>query len=512
MAELLLDHPRKALNIRSLWRSRSRFGAFGSESSVADRLIALCTVLLACGMSVIAQAGETLSISPLTADEQAAVSGIDERSVTSTVSFLASDEMAGRNTPSIELNIASAYVASRFRGAGLEGLSADGKFYQTTELTQFSPAAGGSRLLIDNVSVPVSAVLIGMSEPTIVSGPLTEATSALDQKYSGPVYVSEIPLPPQASGNPSSVLAMWSRRVKPLVAQGATAVLVRISRDSLLSEIAEQLSETPVTIPPQFEFGCPVVLVEDSTPKSGQVDLTVPANIARVSEVHNVIGVLRGSDPELSKQAVIVSAHLDHIGLRPGGADTINNGADDNATGVTAVLTMADAFSALTERPRRSVVFMTFWGEEKGLLGSKYYVSKPLWPLEQTVANVNIEMIGRPEREAEGKAWGTGWIHSDLGDLMAAGAARAGVTIFHHEKFSEMLYQRSDNDSFVRAGVIAHSFSAGSLHDDYHQPTDEVSKLDLSHMTKVIQGLFAGILPIAQAEVTPAKAAVKEQK
>ena len=114
-------------------------------------------------------------------------------------------------------------------------------------------------------------------------------------------------------------------------------------------------------------------------------------------------------------------------------------------------------------------------------------------------------MIGRPEENADGKAWGTGWPHSNLGPLMAAGGKRAGVTIFHHEQFSEMLYARSDNASFLSKGGIAHSFSAGSLHSDYHQPSDEVDKLNIPHMTRIIQGLLAGILPIARGEVTPTK-------
>ena len=146
---------------------------------------------------------------------------------------------------------------------------------------------------------------------------------------------------------------------------------------------------------------------------------------------------------------------------------------------------------------------MTFWGEEKGLLGSKYFAEHPLWNLDNVVCNINLEMIGRPEENADGKAWGTGWPHSTLGPQMAAGALRADVTIFHHEQFSEMLYARSDNASFVAKGVIAHSFSAGSLHNDYHQPTDEVEKLNIPHMTKIIQGLLAATLPIARGELTP---------
>jgi Zn-dependent M28 family amino/carboxypeptidase len=219
-----------------------------------------------------------------------------------------------------------------------------------------------------------------------------------------------------------------------------------------------------------------------------------------------VIGVLPGSDPELAKESIVFTAHLDHIGLKGSVGDTICNGADDDATGVTAVLTLADAFAALKTPPKRSVIFMTFWGEEKGLLGSRYYCENPVWPLDKTVANINIEMIGRPEAGANEKCWVTGWHNSDLGKLMNDGSQSVGILIFEHPKYSEMLYRASDNYSFVQKGVIAHSFSAGSLHEDYHQPSDEVEKLELKHMTRVIQGLFAGSLPIANAEVTPAKA------
>ena len=237
----------------------------------------------------------------------------------------------------------------------------------------------------------------------------------------------------------------------------------------------------------------------------GKVKITVPKNNYGKEKVRNVIGVLKGSHPELSKEAIIFSAHLDHIGQSSGNGDTIFNGADDDATGVTAVLSLADAYASLSKKPKRTIIFMTFWGEEKGLLGSKYYANNPIWPLEKTVANINIEMIGRPEGGAQEKCWMTGWNQSDLGELIKKEAAKIGVEVFEHPKFSAMLYGASDNASFVQKGVVAHSFSAGSLHDDYHQVGDHWQKLELKHMTKVIQGLFIGSLAIASGEQTPKK-------
>ena len=110
-------------------------------------------------------------------------------------------------------------------------------------------------------------------------------------------------------------------------------------------------------------------------------------------------------------------------------------------------------------------------------------------------------MIGRPESDAQNKAWMTGWKHSNLGELLNEGAQRGGVEVFNREDVGEMLYARSDNYPFVQAGVVAHSVSAGSLHEDYHQPTDEVEKLDIKHMTQVIKGLFAGVVHLADDDI-----------
>ena len=479
------------------------------------RLLALCFVggllpAVSCSLSTFADDSPAIAVPALTADEQAAMNQIRQPQVLGTVAFLASDEMAGRNTPSPELTIASSYVAARFRGAGLEGLGPNGSYFQTQQLSQFGPPAAPAQLTLGTApSAPVT-VIFAADRPVQLAGPAADMRPGADQ--SGAIVVmDEPPLPPQAATNPAAAAAAVARRLQPLLqAKGApAAVLLRTAVASPLREAFENAAGRPLELPGSLQPATPVVLVPDTLQAGQPLKLSVPARISQSVEVRNVAAVLRGSNAELSKQAVIISAHLDHIGRVAGdrSGDTVNNGADDNATGVTAVVTLADAFTALEQRPERSVVFLTFWGEEKGLLGSKQYCEQPLWPLEQTVANVNIEMIGRPEDGAEQKMWGTGWTRSSLGPQLAAGAARAGITVFHREDVSEMLYARSDNYSFVQKGVIAHSFSAGSLHADYHQPTDEVSRLNLPHMTRIIQGLFAGTLPLTRGQLTPEKSA-----
>ena len=466
--------------------------------------ICLVAMLVLSSSALIA---EEFSVKPLTDDEQFVLRSIQEKQVLETVSFLASDEMNGRDTPSKELDVAADFVAERFRKAGLEGLGPDGSFFQTAELFRTSAPVTKAVLSVGSDEVARLTVFTGTNEILNVSGVAQDET-AKDKSATGTekpniVVIDELPLPPQAADNPIAALITYVRRTLPLVRQGAKIVLVRVADDSILFEAAATLQQQPVSIPAQFEPQCAIVLISKTQVLDGDITLEVPANVRQAIPVHNVVGVLRGSDPEAAKQAVLISAHLDHIGPAGRGDDKVNNGADDNASGVTAVLTLADAIGALKDRPQRSVIFMTFWGEEKGLLGSKYFAEHPLWKLDDIVCNINLGMIGRPEENADGKAWGTGWPHSTLGPQMAAGAMRADVTIFHHEKFSEMLYARSDNASFVAKGVIAHSFSAGSLHNDYHQPTDEVSKLNIPHMTKIIQGLLAGTLPITRGELTP---------
>ena len=467
------------------------------------RFVLRCCIIAAISQTCFAQG---ISVAPLTDDQQSAVQTIEQSEVLSTVSFLASDEMAGRDTPSTELDIAAAYVAARLKGAGLEGPGPDGSYYQTTELTQYLQPKTEATITRDGMPLECRGVLFGGEKESAVTAKISDGKD-LNDVAGRIVVIDESPLPPQAVDNPGMLVATWSRRVAQLANKGAAAILVRVADDSILPEAAGRLREKPLTFPAQFLTACPVILIGANSDTTGEIHVEAPARETVATPVRNVIGILRGSDPELAKEAIIISAHLDHIGRLSGdrGGDTINNGADDNATGVTAVVTLADAYSSLKQRPKRTVIFMTFWGEEKGLLGSKYYAENPLWPLDKTVANINMEMIGRPEENAEGKAWGTGWTRSNLGNQMAAGAARADVAIFYREDVSEMLYTRSDNYAFVQKGVIAHSFSAGSLHSDYHQPTDEVSRLNLPHMTRIIQGLFAGSLPITDGELTPSK-------
>ena len=443
----------------------------------------------------------TMGQGDFTDDERIAFSEINQRRVKATIAFLSSDEMAGRDTPSPELTIASRYVASRFEGAGLVGGGKDGSYFQPSKIATVTIPQTGFAISAGGKPIKQYGLLGAGREKFEYSGKI-EFVGA-DESFSDREFETPVAMAVAEMDGPRAESKVI-RRAQSLKRKGATAVLLIVdSAENRLIARANQTSR-PRIINPRERLAYPTVVVGEFD-KEAEYQVSIPAMQFGESEVRNVIGMIKGSDEELSKQAIIISAHLDHIGQQSGLPDPVFNGADDNATGVTGVLSLADAFGALKTKPKRTVIFMTFWGEEKGLLGAKYYAAHPLWPLDKTVANINIEMLGRPEPGAAGKAWMTGWNQSDLGPLMQAGSRQIGVDIFEHPQFSKMLYRASDNAAFVDRGVIGHSLSAGSLHKDYHQPGDEWDRLDLKHMTKVIQGLFAGSLPLAKGEVTPKK-------
>ncbi len=429
---------------------------------------------------------------------------ITEGRVTATISFLASDELSGRATGSNEFNIAASYVASRFRGAGLDGKLADGNFYHVT-MKQMSKTPTGPVKLLGSDAKPILhfGLLAAGPEPMTYSGPMKIVDLGTELPASGLDGVVGGMMTGNAKGQ--RILSQIARMTGTLKEAGAKALLLGIPTDSELLGLAREAQEKPRSETPRSRFAIPVLLVSEATLAAASIEIELPASIITESPMRNVIGLLEGTDPELSKEAILFSAHLDHLGAKPSDGDGIFNGADDDASGVTAVVMLADAFAKMP-RPKRSLLFMTFWGEESGLLGSKQFTETPAWPLDKIRANVNIEMIGRPEPGARNKIWMTGWQESDLGALMNNASFPFGVEIFNHPKLSSALYRQSDNWSFVQKGVIAHSFSAGSLHADYHQPDDEWDRLEIPHMTRVIQGLFVASLPLANGEATPNKA------
>lgn len=217
----------------------------------------------------------------------------------------------------------------------------------------------------------------------------------------------------------------------------------------------------------------------------------------KYKETANVLGVLPGTDPQLKDEYIVVTAHFDHLGKR---GEDIFNGADDNASGTSTVLELAEAFStakAMNYGLKRSVIFLLVSGEEKGLLGSSYYTDYPLVPLEQTMVNVNIDMVGRVDEE-----------HEDPNYIYVIGADRLSTTLhdvneevndryehleldytYNAEDDPNRYYYRSDHYNFARRGIPAVFFFNGT-HKDYHRPSDTIEKIDYEKMAKIGRHIF----------------------
>ncbi len=227
-------------------------------------------------------------------------------------------------------------------------------------------------------------------------------------------------------------------------------------------------------------------------------------------EDNNVVGYLEGSDPALKSEVIVITAHYDHVGIgTPVAGDSVYNGAADNASGVAGLLELAEAFSSLPQAPRRSLLFLAVTGEEKGLLGSRYYVEHPIYPLKKTVANFNLDMIGLGDSTAMVVFGGE---RSSLGENVRKAAEALGVAIYPDEIPEERVFYRSDHYSFARKGVPAVLPSFG-MHREwmsefrkfYHRPSDDKNLrwLNYNNMRQHVRVVFAAALEVANAENAP---------
>jgi hypothetical protein len=213
----------------------------------------------------------------------------------------------------------------------------------------------------------------------------------------------------------------------------------------------------------------------------------------------NVVGIIRGTDPVLSSQVILVDAHYDHLGIgKPVNGDSIYNGADDDASGTTAVIEIARAIAA-GPAPRRTILFVATTGEEVGLLGTRWFIEHPTYSFKSIVANLEIEMIGRPDSLAggPGRAWLTGYARSTMGAMFTA----AGLPISPDKRPDQHFFERSDNIAYAQMGIPAHTLSTYNMHTDYHRPSDELSRIDFNHMTRVIQAGVQAVTLLADGPV-----------
>ena len=440
------------------------------------------------------------------------------------VSFLASDALGGRVNGSPGLDIAAEYVASRMRAAGLEPLGDDG-YFQTVPAVVAVPRASGFRFSVSTpdgtVEIPPEEFQMTTVEPVSVVDvemvKVPPGQSVDPDSIKGRVVLTEVEEMPPGPGRLDAYTARqrWTREL--LAAQPALVVAVaralgsptgyfdsptlieptsaRRPRGRIVTTSSAELARLQAALPP----GRP----------AGRLTLEVAEPRRQATSLRNVAGLLRGSDPSLSGTYVLVSAHYDGTGPQPGatGPDRIWNGANDDGSGTATVVELAAAFARLRARPRRSIVFLAFFGEEKGLLGSAYYAAHPLVPLAKTVADVNLEHLGRTdgiERSKAGTASLTGYDYSDLPAIFEAAGRATGIEVYRDARRSGPFFAGSDNYSLASAGVVAHTVCV-LFEDfaDYHGAGDEWPKIDFANMERTARMVGAAVLMIADARAEP---------
>jgi Zn-dependent M28 family amino/carboxypeptidase len=216
--------------------------------------------------------------------------------------------------------------------------------------------------------------------------------------------------------------------------------------------------------------------------------------LASGGETYNAVAVLRGSD--LASEAILLSAHLDHLGVQDG---RFYPGADDDASGTVAVMELARTLAARKHR-RRTVIFVSFGSEETGGQGNEYFMAHPPVPLSSIVANLEFEMIGRRDPAvADNALWLTGWERSDLGPMLAKHGAKLVADPHPEQKF----FARSDNIALARRGIVAQTVSSFGLGAHYHQPSDDAAHIDYEHLATAIDVMTAPIEWLAETDWKP---------
>jgi hypothetical protein len=397
---------------------------------------------------------------------------------------LASDAMLGRATGSPESEVAAHYLAAVLKGCGVAPAGDDGTYLQDVHFKKSLPA-GTPALAVETSDG---------SKPDCVFESDWRCSAASFEKRTLEVVVAHgAEQVPKGGLEGKALFLDEADRQKQRDALGRSGAALSIVPDGG-ARISRQRPTLAVKGPLLESF------------RAGKVKaLTLEVTYAeREVPAHNVVGILRG-EGDGAQKAIVLSAHYDHLGgepKRPGDTeDRINNGADDDASGCSVVLELAGAL-AHEGKHAHTIVFLLATGEEIGLVGTNYQIAHPAVPLSDTLANLNFEMLGRPDPlvGGAGKMWLTGWEESNLGEAFAA----AGIPLAVDPRPDQHFYERSDNIAYVRKGIVGQTFSTYNLHADYHKVSDEADAIDFEHLTACARTALLAVDLVASGKVVPA--------
>lgn len=434
--------------------------------------------------------------------------------------FLADDALKGRATGSPELKIAASYLANSFRRYGVKPNPKTGTYYQEVKLKKVSPPKDAS-IVINNQTITdyafIDAAAMSSDQDAVF------LNYGLEGDYKGKDVKGKVIVVKSGSAETNDTRAAFGlRRTKQKLAKenGVAAIFELLQADdNMWSFIDHNFNEPSISVDlgeDEKEGGeTAYVWVLDKEGKMAEQlsaassissKITIGEKVEEPLISQNVIGVVEGTDPKLKNEYIIYSAHYDHVGI---GApdetgDTIYNGARDNAVGTTTVLAMAENLAKYPTK--RSALFILFTGEEKGLLGSKYYVENPVLPLNQMVYCFNSDNGGYNDTSL---ATIVGLTRTTAEKNIFSAAETFGLKAIEDPAKEQGLFDRSDNVNFAKKGIPAPTFSLGftAFNGDvtkyYHRPGDEAHTLDYDYLLKFFRAYVLSGRNIANNEETP---------
>jgi len=402
--------------------------------------------------------------------------------------FLASDALQGRGSATRDEAIAAAYVASQFQGYGLKPAPGMGGYLQTANIVK--PRLNGTPVLTAGGGAISGAVLI-MAGSGSVKGKLKVAAV----EHAEALPTADVVLVTSNASVMSMAMGASGKHIKLLIvrdgaeAQGLLQALGGSTSTPSYLEGGPKSARAAIVAVPAADFD------RLASREGADVTLTLPPMIEDKTATTNAVGYLPGTDPKAG--VILITAHLDHLGVRKDGA--VMHGANDDASGTTAVLELAHAMAA-GPAPRRGVLFVAYGSEEIGGFGSLYFAAHPPVPLTDIAANLEFEMIGAQDPKLPyGAMMMTGYERSNLGAALQAHGALVAADPYPDQHF----FQRSDNYSLALSGVVAHTLSGWAVTPTYHQPTDTLENLNLPFMTRAIQSLIAPVRWLADSDFQP---------
>ncbi len=430
------------------------------------------------------------------------------------LSFLAADEMRGRNTGSPEIDIAANYMAAQFRILGVKAHATLPDYFQTVELNKLLPPEK-AELMIGNTALKykddflfINGAGVSIENEMIFLGyGTTEDFEKTDVK--GKIAVTYLGTPEgKNTGGQEKYTRAETRGATALIeivnipALPWPAVINRFASNRIILHEAQPRKLTHLLMRNQ-EIESIKALIET---KKGMAKLTIVTKDTRPVKSRNVIGIIEGSDPKLRNEWIAVTAHYDHVGVRKNSTpDSIYNGARDNAIGTVALLEAARFFGS--HQPKRSILLVAFTAEEVGMLGSKWYADHPVIPLKETVFNFNCDGGGYNDKSL---VTIIDFNRTTADELLKKACASQGLTLGGDPAPEQNLYERSDNLNFALKGIPSVNISPGVKSFDqevlkhYHQPSDEVNTLDMEYLGKFYRSFVYALYLLGSDDNRPA--------